>query len=105
MRSLWLLEIPQPKILSPRAVAMTGFEMIPLGHGAGLVIGERDSGPGVIGMEIVRIERVALHLELEQRTRTEQAVDFAHIALDHFPAGDVLKDDIGIREVELIFPF
>ncbi len=40
-------------------------------------------------MEIVRVERVALNLKLEQRTQTEQAVDFAHIDLNHVPAGDV----------------
>src|SRR4029078_10656432 len=94
--SLWHLEIPQPKILRSGAVAMTGFEAVALGHGARLCIGERNSGPGIVGLEIVRVNRVALYLELEQRSRTEQSVDLVHIALNHLPAGNVLKDDVGI---------
>ena len=83
---------------------MTGFEVVALGHGACLFVGERNPSPGIVWMEIMRIEGVALHLELEQRARTEQAVDFANIALNHLPAGDVLKDDVGICKIELKFP-
>src|SRR5437667_9921560 len=69
------LKVPEPKILLAGAVAIPGLEAAALGHGDSGFVGERHAEPRVVGLG--GQARVALDLEFEQSSGTQQPVDFA----------------------------
>ena len=94
-----VLEEPQPEILGPGAVGVAHLKPGALRHRAGLILGKRHAVPGIAGRGAR--SGIALHLEFEERPGLQQPMHFAHVVVDHVVAGDVLKDDGRVSEVEL----
>ena len=95
-------EEPEPEVLFVGAVAVAGFEAGFFGEFDGLLVGEGDADPGVVGGGFVDdavLFDVALDLEFEEGAGAEEAVDFADVGFDDFARGDVLEDDGGEGEV------
>jgi len=91
-------EKPQPEVLRPGPPAVPHLEMCAFGDLSHFFFAKAHSVPCIA---VPFLGRTALYLELEQRAGTQYAVHFPDVILDHCLARDVLKHNIGKREIEL----
>jgi len=79
-------------------MAMAGFKTVAFRHFDGLFVGKGHTQPGITGFRDER--RIALHLEFEKPSGPEDPAYLAYVVVNHFPAGDVLKDNGGKGEID-----
>src|SRR5579885_226755 len=93
-----LFEKPEPEVLRSGAPAVPHLKMRALGHLPHFFFAKAHAVPCIAALFV---HWTALYLELEQSAGTQHAVYFADVILDDCLAWDVLKHDIGKREIEL----
>src|ERR1700722_13578265 len=82
------LKEPQPEILFAGAIPVARIEAAAECHIHGLALGKRRAQPRVVRLGRIHVVR-PLHLELEKRPWTQQAMHFLDVVFDNFPAGNM----------------